>query len=322
MIRRDCARTAKDRPRLRQGLPATVRLMKLAASLLGAGLLALTVAGAGCGSHDRPARPYEQPATVERLRPEVLDERPHDTAAFTEGLELSGGVLVEGTGLPGHSQLRELNPADGTVRRNQSLSGGRFGEGVTVAGPYIWQLTWRDRVAVQWDRARLTPVREVRFDGEGWGLCYDGSRLIRSDGTSRLRFHEPASFAETGSVPVTRSGRPVTGLNELECVGGAVWANVFPTDELVRIDPAGGRVTAVVDASGLLPPARRTSQTDVLNGIASLGDGTFLLTGKFWPAMFRVRFVPAGDQPRGPVNAAADPARRPRGAVRDASESW
>lgn len=252
-------------------------------------LAAVALAMAGCAAAV-PA-PAEAPVL---LRPQVLDEVPHDTAAFTQGFEIGpDGSLYEGTGRAGFSELRELDPATGAVRRSVALPGGQFGEGITNAGDRIWQLTWRDGSALEWDRAAFTLLRQVPFDGEGWGLCFDGARLVRSDGTDRLRFHDPGSFAETGAVEVTLDGAPVTALNELECVDGQVWANVWQTDRIVRIDPADGRVTAVVDAAGLLPPDRRAG-TDVLNGIASLGDGEFLLTGKWWPTTFRVRFVPAG----------------------------
>jgi glutaminyl-peptide cyclotransferase len=233
------------------------------------------------------------PDTVEQLRPTVLAELPHDTSAFTQGLELGpDGALFEGTGLEGRSQLRELDPDTGELRRAVPLPAHLFGEGITVVDDRIWQLTWQDGVALEWDLASFTLLREVPIEGEGWGLCRDGDRLVRSDGTDRLRFHDPATFAETGSVAVTLDGEPVTQLNELECVDGQVWANVWQTDRIVRIDPADGRVTAVVDAAGLLDPGRRAG-ADVLNGIASLGHGEYLLTGKLWPAMFRVRFTPA-----------------------------
>lgn len=218
----------------------------------------------------------------------VLEEVPHDRTAFTQGFEIADGALYEGTGLVGASQLRELDPATGAVRRAISLPATVFGEGITVVGPRIWQLTWRDGVAYEWDRATFALLRTVPLAGEGWGLCNDGARLVRSDGTDRLRFHDPATFAETGSVAVTRDGAPVRLLNELECVAGQVWANVWRTDTLVRIDPADGRVTATVTAAGLLDPARRAG-TDVLNGIAWLGGDEYLLTGKYWPAAFRVR---------------------------------
>jgi glutamine cyclotransferase len=252
---------------------------------------ALIVTVAGCGA----AAPAPGPA-VPMLRAEVIAELPHDREAFTQGLELAapaaGGGLYEGTGLVGRSQLRELDPVTGAVRRAAPLPGELFGEGITVLGDRIWQLTWRDGVALEWDRATFTLLRQVPLEGEGWGLCSDGERLVRSDGTDRLRFHDPGTFAERGSVEVTLDGEPLAALNELECVHGQVWANVWQTDRIVRIDPADGRVSAVVDASGLLAPERRAG-TDVLNGIAAAGDGEFLLTGKLWPMTYRVRFTPS-----------------------------
>ncbi|MEX5720915.1 glutaminyl-peptide cyclotransferase [Geodermatophilus maliterrae] len=226
------------------------------------------------------------------LRAEVLAEVPHDPSAFTQGLQLDGDVLYEGTGLEGRSELRELDPATGEVRRAVPLPGQMFGEGITVAGDSVWQLTWRDGVVLEWDRATLTLRRQLPLAGEGWGLCSDGARLVRSDGSDRLYFHDPGTFAGTGSVAVTLRGTPVTRLNELECVGGEVWANVWQTDELVRIDPDTGAVTAVVNAAGLLDPQRRADPNAVLNGIAALGDDQYLLTGKLWPVSFRVRFTP------------------------------
>ncbi|HYJ56796.1 MAG TPA: glutaminyl-peptide cyclotransferase, partial [Mycobacterium sp.] len=209
-------------------------------------------------------------------------------AAFTEGFEIHGPALYEGTGMAGASQLRELDPATGAVRREAPVPNNYFGEGITVVGDRIWQLTYQDGVAVQWDATTLTPVREVPLAGDGWGLCYDGERLIRGDGTNRLRFHDPDDFAETGGVDVTRDGRALTGLNELECVGGHVWANVWPSDDIVRIDPGTGVVDLVVDAAGLRERGISPS-AQVLNGIAHVQDSEFLLTGKDWPKTFRVR---------------------------------
>nr|WP_283611338.1 glutaminyl-peptide cyclotransferase [Mycolicibacterium poriferae] len=232
--------------------------------------------------------PAAQGEPVATTQPEVLAEIPHDPDAFTQGLELADSVLYEGTGLAGQSQLRTLDPVTGQVDRAEPIPGDYFGEGITVVGDRIWQLTYQDGVAVQWDRATMTPVREVPLAGEGWGLCYDGQRLVRSDGTDRLRFHDPGDMGELGGVDVTRDGAPVTGLNELECVEGRVWANVWPTDTIVRIDPGDGAVDLVVDAAALrergIPPSAQ-----VLNGIAHVGGDEFLVTGKDWPTMFRVR---------------------------------
>jgi glutamine cyclotransferase len=266
--------------------------MTFVRAAVGTAALALALLPAGCTS---PApvsgpEPMSVPASVPTLRPTVLAELPHDPAAFTQGLEFApDGRLYEGTGITGRSQLRELDPATGAVRRATPLPATIFGEGITVVGDRIWQLSWREGVALEWDRGPLVLLREVPFDGEGWGLCHDGGRLVRSDGSDTLHFHDPESFADTGAVAVTLGGAPVVALNELECVDGQVWANVWQTDRILRIDPTDGRVTAVVDATGLLDPARRAG-ADVLNGIAAIGDGEFLLTGKLWPVAFRVRF--------------------------------
>ncbi len=221
---------------------------------------------------------------------EVLGTVPHDPGAFTQGLELVDGVLYEGTGLEGQSSLRRVDPGTGEVRQRVDLPDPLFGEGITVVDDRIWQLTWRDGVAIERDRDTLDEVRRVTYEGEGWGLCRDGDRLVMSDGTDELAFRDPTSFAEIGTVAVRRDGRPVTLLNELECVDGQVWANVWQTDEVVRIDPATGRVTATVDLSGLRPadvPADK-----VLNGIAAVpGTDEFLVTGKNWPTIFRIRFT-------------------------------
>lgn len=246
---------------------------------------------AGCSdAQDAAAAPNAEP----QLRITVLGEVPHDTTAFTQGLEFDGPALLETTGLAGQSQLRELDPATGAVRRSVPLPGGFFGEGMTVVdGNRIWQVTYQDGVAIEWDRTTFAPVRQVPIDGEGWGVCSDGARIIRSDGTDRLRFVDPADFTETGGVVVTAlGGVPVAGLNELECVDGQVWANVWPTDEIVRIDPGTGAVTASVDASTI---RGGEPNSNVLNGIAYAGDGEYLITGKNWTTMYRVRFE--ADQP-------------------------
>src|SRR6185295_5189537 len=152
------------------------------------------------------------------------------------------------------------------------------------------QLTWQEGVAFTYRKATFEQIAEQRSEGEGWGLCDDGKRRVMSNGSSRLTFRDRDTFAPRGSVQVTRAGQPVAQLNELECVDGAVYANVYQTDQIVRIDPANGRVTATIDASGLLTPDER-AKTDVLNGIAyDPAKKTFLITGKLWPKMFEVVF--------------------------------
>ena len=220
----------------------------------------------------------------------MLASLPHDTTSFTEGLQRDGTTLWEGTGLAGLSELRELDPTTGAVVRSAPLPGKLWGEGVAVTGDTIWQLTYQDGVALQWDKATLKVKKQVALTGEGWGLCFDGNRLVQSDGSATLRFRNPATFAQTGALTVTLDGKPVPQLNELECAGGQVWANVWPTTQLVRINPASGRVTAKVDGGGLLTP-EQAQGTDVMNGITWLGGDEYLVTGKYWPVMLRVRIV-------------------------------
>jgi glutaminyl-peptide cyclotransferase len=220
----------------------------------------------------------------------VLATLPHDPTSFTEGLQRDGTTLWEGTGLAGLSELRELDPTTGALVRSAPLPGKLWGEGVAVTGDTIWQLTYQDGVALQWDKATLKVKKQVALTGEGWGLCYDGNRLVQSDGSATLRFRNPTTFAQTGALTVTLDGKPVPQLNELECAGGQVWANVWPTTQIVRINPASGRVTATVDGAGLLTP-EQAQGTDVMNGITWLGGDDYLLTGKYWPVMLRVRIV-------------------------------
>ncbi len=270
-----------------------------AATLLAAGC-ATTEAGpaeAGPAASGPAASGPAASAPPQLLRVEVLATIPHDEQLFTQGLEIADGVLYEGTGLRGESVLRatELQPGPrpGRMLAQVALPDSLFGEGITVADERIWQLTWTSGIALERDRDTLAVQRRMRYDGEGWGLCHDGERLVMSDGSDRLTFRDPATFAPTGSVSVRRDGQPVTDLNELECVDGAVWANVWQTDRIVRIEPGSGTVTGVVDAAGLLEPSQR-ADAGVLNGIAAVpGTDQFLVTGKNWPSLFRVRFVPA-----------------------------
>jgi len=234
---------------------------------------------------------------VERLRVNVLSESPHDSAAFTQGLVVEDGTgelarLFESTGLYGQSTLREVGLRSGEVLRSVSLPADHFGEGLALVGDRLIQLTWREGVAHVYDRDTFEKTGQFTYSGEGWGLCYDGRRLMMSDGSAKLFFRSPETFELQGSVEVTLDGRPQRYLNELEFVGGRVYANVWYQDIILEIDPAGGKVTAVIDASGLLAPEERPA-ADVLNGIAySHRTRTFFITGKRWPRMFEVTFVP------------------------------
>lgn len=241
------------------------------------------------GSARTAGQTEEQP---EQLSVQVEERYPHDTEAFTQGLELRDGVLYEGTGQYGQSELRKVEPETGEVIASEPLPDDTFGEGITLVGDKVWQLTWHGERAYLRDSETLAELDQVTYRGEGWGICSDttANRLVMSDGSADLTFRDPQTFAERRSVTVTRSGEPVTNLNELECVAGEVWANVWYSDEILRIDPDSGEVLAVVDASGLL--TEDEAQTaDVLNGIAyDQASETFLITGKLWPWTFRVTF--------------------------------
>lgn len=234
---------------------------------------------------------------VERLRVNVLSESPHDSGAFTQGFVIDDGTgevsrLFESTGLRGQSTLREVHLLSGEVLHSTSLPPDHFGEGLALVGNRLIQLTWQEGIAHVYDRDTFVKTGQFSYSGEGWGLCYDGRRLIMSDGSARLYFRSPETFKLQGSVDVTLDGQPQRWLNELEFADGSVYANVWQQDIIVEIDPASGKVTAVIDASGLLNPEERPPAA-VLNGIAySRRTKTFFITGKYWPTVFEVTFVP------------------------------
>jgi glutaminyl-peptide cyclotransferase len=233
------------------------------------------------------------PGPAEHLRVEVIGRRPHDRTSYTEGLVLANGRLFESGGQYGSSSLREANPLSGEVLRSVPLNAQYFGEGLAAVDDRLIQLTWQEKTALVYRTSDFVQIGTFDYATEGWGLCDDGSRLVMSDGTSTLYFRDRTTFTEIGRVEVTNQGEPVVDLNELECVHGEVYANVYQIDDIVRIDPRSGSVTAVIDASGLLS-MEEMAGSEVLNGIAyDVKSGNFLLTGKYWPTLFEVRFVPA-----------------------------
>jgi glutaminyl-peptide cyclotransferase len=230
----------------------------------------------------------------EALRVRVVRTYPHATDAFTQGLVYHEGWLYESTGLVGRSSVRKVELETGKVVQRADVPAGLFAEGLARVGKRLWQLTWHDGQVLVWDMERLDHQSTRRYEGEGWGLCHDGTHLVMSDGSDRLTFRNPRTFEVERHVRVTKVDRPVRRLNELECAEGAVYANVWQSEEIVRIDPATGRVTAVIDASGLLSP-QEARGVDVLNGIAYVPERRrFLLTGKLWPKLFEVTFEPRG----------------------------
>jgi glutaminyl-peptide cyclotransferase len=230
-------------------------------------------------------------SSAQQLRVQVLAILPHDPTMYTEGLEIHQGILYESSGLVGRSRVRATALAGASVLQQAALPAPLFGEGLTVTDTALWQLTWTNGMAIERDPVTLAQRRVVSYAGEGWGLCHDAHRLVMSNGSDQLTFRDPATFAVLGHVQVRLNGKPVRALNELECTGGIVWANVFTTDRILRIDLNTGVVTGVVNASGLFSP--QVPGDDVLNGIAAIpGTDQFLITGKRWSSLFRVRFVP------------------------------
>ena len=230
------------------------------------------------------------PDEVQVLSIQILERRPHNSDAFTQGFEFFEGKLFESRGLYGESGVSEINPSNGELMRWLPLENQFFGEGLTVVGDTLIQLTWRNGVANVINIDSFTIVDVFNFEGEGWGLCFDGEVLYMSDGSSRLTIRDPGSFLIVDEITVTRDGVPVTKINELECVGEDIYANVWRTNDILVIDRSSGNVRAAINASGLLT-VEESESADVLNGIAYLEEsGTFLITGKLWPVMFEVTF--------------------------------
>jgi glutamine cyclotransferase len=238
------------------------------------------------------AKPAAHVASPPAFRLKVVRVYPHDTRAFTQGLLFIDGKLFESTGLLGRSSIRRVDLASGQVEMESKLSSDLFGEGVARVGQRLFQLTWKNQKVLVWDLATLKKETEFLYVGEGWGLCFDGRRLVMSDGSDTLSWRNPATFAKEGEIHVRLAGRPLANLNELECIGSMIYANVWQDNHIARIDGNTGQVTAWIDASGLLDPSE-AMDVDVLNGIADMTTtGHLLVTGKLWPHLFEVEVIP------------------------------
>jgi glutamine cyclotransferase len=270
---------------------------------------------------------FMQEEPVEQLVPEVIDVREHDPSAFTQGLLIHDGLLYESTGQYGQSTLRQVDPETGEVLMFLPIPEQFFAEGLALADEYLYQITWQEQTAFRFNLSAFTERDPLEFEtfqyeGEGWGLCYDGEHLWMSDGSDVLVQRDPQTFeavdeiqvtlndvplsqmtaegeliatpaSETDATPVLAAGEHLDWLNELECVDDTIYANVWQTDIILRIDKTTGAVTGWIDATGLLPEEDQAG-ADVLNGIVYVPESdTFLLTGKYWPKLFEVRFVPA-----------------------------
>ena len=239
------------------------------------------------------AAPAAERGPPRRYLPQLVERLPHDRSSFTQGLVWRQGVFYESIGHYGRSAVRIVDPATGEAIREQTLPDQYFGEGLEVADGRVVQLTWREETAFIWEAGTLEPLGTFAYQGEGWGLCAQEDRFVMSDGSSLLTFRHLETFQPLGTVEVTREGEPVANLNELECAGGLVYANIWMTDSIAIIDPADGTVTGLIDGSGLTGLLDDREGINVLNGIAYRPDrDLFYLTGKLWPNLFLVELVP------------------------------
>jgi glutaminyl-peptide cyclotransferase len=255
-------------------------LRRTDALLFWAALCALNSAGVRAASAAVPTYDYD-----------VVHTYPHDSSAFTEGLFYLNGFLYESTGLEAHSTIRKVRLETGEVLQQLDIPAQYFGEGIVNWHGHLISLTWKSQVGFVFDLASFKLQKQFRYDGEGWALTRDDKRIIMSDGSPDLRFLNPDTLQEIGRVQVTLEGKPVHNVNELEWVKGEIFANVWQSNWILRIDPGTGRVVGLIDLSGLLPAADIVpGRTDVLNGIAyDAKDDRLFVTGKNWPKLFEIR---------------------------------
>ena len=239
-----------------------------------------------------PAAPVAEQVPMQGY--EIVRTYPHDPRAYTQGLLYLDGMLYESTGQIGESSIRKVSLADGRVLKSAVVPRPHFGEGLVNWGSQLLSITWQSGLGFRWDKESFRKLGEFRYGGEGWGLTQNGREIIMSDGTPELRFLDPKTLAERKRVKVTLRGRPLAYLNELEWVNGQVYANVWQTDFIVRIEPASGKVVGLIDLRGLQAKAGRTGADEVLNGIAydAKGDRLFV-TGKRWPSLYEIKLAAA-----------------------------
>jgi glutamine cyclotransferase len=237
--------------------------------------------------------PSTQAEGVAEYGYEVVHVYPHDLHAFTQGLFFLDGVLYEGTGLEEQSTIRKVKLETGEVLQKRDVPGEYFGEGIVNWKDRLLEITWRTQTGFIYDLATFAPKGRFDYPGEGWGLTQDGKRIIMSDGSSQIRFWDPETLKETGRIQVTAEGQPVDQLNELEWVKGEIYANIWQTDRIARIEPASGKVVGWINLAGLLSPSDPTGgQGAVLNGIAyDAAHDRLFVTGKLWPKLFEIKLV-------------------------------
>lgn len=228
----------------------------------------------------------------ERLTYKVIKQLPHNNRYYTQGFEFDGNILYEGTGLEGQSAIYKIDFERQKVLTNINLPDNYFGEGITIMGDKLFQLTWRSCIGFIYNKQTLNRLGEFNYSTEGWGLTNDGKQLIMSDGTEVIHFIDTTTMQEQRRIEVYDTEGPVTALNELEYVDGLIYANIYCTDNIVAIDPETGKVLKIIDMRNLLDASKLQQRVDVLNGIAyQPSTGGWFVTGKLWPKMFQVEFV-------------------------------
>jgi glutamine cyclotransferase len=282
-------------------LPRSLTLVGFLLLLAGIFLATVTVFSAETGHHSlaettaptvtssrQPALSYPAPVLGYR----IVNTYPHDPRAFTQGLVFADDVLYEGTGLRGQSSLRKVDLKTGNILRVRQLAAHFFGEGITIYGNRVIQLTWRAQVGFVYDIRTFQLLDTFHYPTEGWGITHDGKSLIMSDGTSTLYFLDPQTFQQVNRLEVHTRDGPVSRLNELEYVQGKIYANVWNTDRIAKISPETGEVVGWIDLEGLLRPEDRNRRIDVLNGIAyDVKNDRLFVTGKLWPKLFEIELV-------------------------------
>lgn len=245
-----------------------------------------------CGNASRKSA--KQPTTVnpKLYTYGIVNAYPHSTSSYTQGLQFADGIMWEGTGEYGHSVLQTIDLATGRTDVKIALPDNEFGEGITILGDKIYQLTWQNGVMHVYDRATCRLLYNKTYKGEGWGLTTDGERLYMSDGTSLIRVIDPATFRTERTISVFCNGQSLPYLNELEWIDGRIWANVYTLDQIVIINPDNGMVEGIVDLTGILSEEDTYASTDVLNGIAcDEATGRIFVTGKNWSRLFEIKLV-------------------------------
>jgi len=241
------------------------------------------------GNNSQDATPPTEPVYSYR----IVNTFPHDNTAFTQGLEFEDGFLYEGTGQYGFSSLRKVQPETGAVLESHQLSADYFGEGITIFDNKIYQLTWKSYTGFIYDKESFLFVANFYYSTEGWGLTHDRQYFIMSDGTATLHFLDVKTYEEDKHIEVQSKDGPVKNLNELEYIDGEIFANVLPTNRIVRINPETGIVTGWIDLSGILGTDENNPQINILNGIAYDSENQRLfVTGKYWPKLFEIELVP------------------------------